>query len=61
MNYFDPAGKSPGLREQEAEIHFRFIGRFEVPMPEPTPEELAAAEAAEAERRRKEFSTTSAI
>ena len=47
------AVKSPGLREQEVEIHLRFIGRFEVPMPEPTPEELAAAEAAEAERRRK--------
>lgn len=37
-----------GERAQEVEIHLKFIGRFDVPLPEPTPEELA-----EEERRRK--------
>ena len=27
-------------RTQEVEIHLKFIGRFELPLPEPTPEEL---------------------
>jgi site-specific DNA recombinase len=40
--------RSSGERVQEVEIHLKFIGRFDVPMPEPTPEELA-----EEERRRK--------
>lgn len=40
--------RSSGERVQEVEIHLKFIGRFDVPLPEPTPEELA-----EEERRRK--------
>ncbi len=38
------ADKSSGERVQEVEIYFKFIGKFEAPQPEPTPEELAAAE-----------------
>ena len=37
--------KIDGERTMEIEIFLKFIGKFEVPMPEPTPEELAAAEA----------------
>ncbi|MBQ3463408.1 MAG: recombinase family protein, partial [Clostridia bacterium] len=37
-----------GLRTQEVEFYFKFIGKFDVPIPEPTPEELA--EMAEKER-----------
>ena len=37
-----------GDRCQEVEIYLKFIGKFEVPAPEPTPEELA-----EQEKRRK--------
>lgn len=40
--------RSSGEREQEVEIYLKFIGKFDVPLPEPTPEELA-----EEERRRK--------
>lgn len=40
--------RSTGERVQEVEIYLKFIGRFEIPLPEPTPEELA-----EEERRRK--------
>lgn len=36
--------RSSGERVQEIDIHLNFIGQFEVPMPEPTPEELAAEE-----------------
>ena len=35
---------STGERIQEIEIYLKFIGKFDVPMPEPTPEELAAEE-----------------
>ena len=42
------ADRSEGERTQEVEIFLKFIGKFDVPMPEPTPEELA-----EEERRRK--------
>ena len=31
-------------RVQEVDIYLKFIGKFDVPLPEPTPEELAAAE-----------------
>ena len=41
------ADRSDGERTQEVEIFLKFIGKFDVPMPEPTPEELA-----EEERRR---------
>ena len=42
------ADKSDGERTQEVEIFLKFIGKFDVPMPELTPEELA-----EEERRRR--------
>ena len=38
------ADYSSGERVQEVEIYLNFIGKFEVPMPEPTEEELAAEE-----------------
>ena len=37
--------KIDGERTMEIEIFLKFIGKFDVPMPEPTPEELAAVEA----------------
>ena len=36
--------KSSGERIQEANIYLKFIGKFDVPLPEPTPEELAEME-----------------
>ena len=36
--------RSTGERVQEIEIYLNFVGKFEVPMPEPTEEELAAEE-----------------
>ena len=36
--------RSTGERIQEIEIYLKFIGKFDVPMPEPTPEELATEE-----------------
>ena len=36
--------RSTGERVQEIKIYLNFIGKFEVPMPEPTEEELAAEE-----------------
>ena len=36
--------RSSGERVQEVDIYLKFIGKFDVPLPEPTPEELAAAE-----------------
>lgn len=33
---------SSGEKVQEVEIYFKFIGRFEIPQPEPTPEEIEA-------------------
>lgn len=36
--------KVDGEREQEVEIYLKFIGKFDVPMPEPTPEEFAEQE-----------------
>ena len=43
------ADKSSGEREQQVDIYLNFIGKFDVPMPEPTPEEIAEEE----KRRRK--------
>ena len=40
------ADKSSGERQQQVDIHLNFIGRFEVPTPEPTAEEIAAQEKA---------------
>lgn len=36
--------KIDGERTMEIEVFLKFIGKFDVPMPEPTPEEIAAAE-----------------
>ena len=41
--------RSTGDRVQEVDIYLNFIGKFDAPMPEPTPEEIA-----EQERLRKE-------
>ena len=44
------ADRSTGDRTQEVEIYLKFIGKFDVPVPEPTPEELAAEEKARRKR-----------
>lgn len=36
--------RSTGDRTQEVDIYLKFIGKFDVPMPDPTPEELAEQE-----------------
>lgn len=36
--------KSSGERIQQVDIYLNFIGKFDVPEPEPTPEELAEIE-----------------
>lgn len=36
--------RSSGERTQEVDIYLKFIGKFDVPPPEPTPEELAEME-----------------
>ena len=38
------ADKSSGEREQQVDIYLNFIGKFDVPAPEPTPEEIAEEE-----------------
>jgi len=47
------ADKSSGEREQDVDIYLNFIGKFDVPMPEPTPEEIAAEDRARLERKRR--------
>ena len=42
--------KSGGKRIQEIEIHLNFIGKFDVPFSEPTPEEIEAEELAQLKR-----------
>ena len=42
--------KVDGERTMEIEIYLKFIGKFDIPMPEPTPEELEAAEKARKKR-----------
>ncbi len=42
--YVHAPDRSTGERTQEIEIYMNFIGKFDVPMPEPTPEELAEME-----------------
>ena len=42
--------KSSGERIQDVDIYLNFIGKFDVPMPEPTPEEIEAEEKARQER-----------
>jgi len=46
------ADKSSGERQQHVEIYLNFIGKFEVPAPEPTPEEIAAEEHVRVKRER---------
>ena len=36
--------RSSGEQMQEVDIYLKFIGKFDVPIPEPTPEELAEQE-----------------
>lgn len=36
--------RSGGERTKEVDIYLKFIGKFDVPLPEPTPEELAEME-----------------
>lgn len=55
MEYIDKiivheADKSSGEREQQVDIYLNFIGKFDVPMPEPTPEEIEAEEKARLKR-----------
>ena len=40
----DAPDRSSGERTQEVDIYLKFIGKFDVPLPEPTPEELAEME-----------------
>jgi len=47
------ADRSSGEREQNVDIYLNFIGKFDVPMPEPTPEEIEAEEKARLERKRR--------
>ena len=42
--YVHAPDKSTGERIQEIEVYMNFIGKFDVPIPEPTPEELAEME-----------------
>ena len=39
--------RSTGERVQEVEIYLKFIGKFDVPLPEPTAEELEQMESSE--------------
>jgi len=47
------ADKSSGERDQEVEIFLNFVGKIDVPMPEPTQEEIVAEEKARQERARR--------
>ena len=52
--------KSSGERVQEVDIYLKFIGKFDVPLPEPTLEELAEQEALRKKReKRREYSRRS--
>ena len=42
--------KSTGDRVQEVDIYLKFIGKFDAPMPEPTPEEISEQERLQKER-----------
>lgn len=44
--------KSSGERVQEVEIYLKYIGKFDVPIPEPTAEELAQQEKARIRRQK---------
>ena len=47
------ADRSSGERVQEVDIYLKFIGKFDVPIPEPTPEELAEQEQLRKKRAKK--------
>lgn len=47
------ADRSSGERVQEVDIYLKFIGKFDVPLPEPTPEELAEQEQLRKKRAKK--------
>ncbi len=47
------ADRSGGERVQKVDIYLNFIGKFDVPLPEPAPEELAEAEEARRKREKK--------
>lgn len=47
------ADKSTGERTQEVDIYLKFIGKFDVPIPEPTAEELAEQERLRKKRAKK--------
>ena len=51
--YVHAKERAPGSCRQVIDIHFRFIGQFPIPAVDPTPEEVAAQEAAAEENRRK--------
>ncbi len=52
--------KSSGERVQEVDIYLKFIGKFDIPMSEPTPEELAEQEKLRRKReRQREYSRRS--
>ena len=42
--------RSSGEREQDVDVYLNFIGKFDVPTPEPTQEEIEAEEKARHER-----------
>ena len=44
--------KSSGERTQKVDIYLNFIGKFDVPEPELTPEQIVAAETARRKRER---------
>jgi len=46
------ADKSSGERTQKVDIYLNFIGKFDVPVPEPTPDEIAEEEKAKVKRAR---------
>ena len=46
------ADKSSGERMQKVELYLNFIGKFDVPIPEPTPEEIAEEEQKQLKRER---------
>jgi len=47
------ADKSSGERHQQVDIYLNFIGKFELPAPEPTPDEIAIEEKAFRKREQK--------
>jgi hypothetical protein len=46
------ADKSSGERQQQVDVYLNFIGKFDIPAAEPTPEEIAEEEKARRKRAR---------